>query len=111
MAAKFEIFKGSNSEFYFRLKAGNGERILGSEGYSTKQGCNAGITSVKNNAGTDARYERKKSVNDKHFFVLKAANGEVIGKSELYESSAGMENGIASVKSNAPSAPIEDTTN
>lgn len=111
MAAKFEIFKGNNSEYYFRLKAANGEKILGSEGYGTKQACNTGIASVKNNAGNDARYERKLSVNGKHYFVLKATNGEVIGKSEMYETMAGMENGIASVKINAPLAQIVDLTN
>jgi len=43
-------------------------------------------------------------------FNLKSANGQVIGTSEMYSSKAAMENGIASVKENAPSATIEDTT-
>ena len=30
MAGKFEIDKASNGQFIFRLKAGNGETILGS---------------------------------------------------------------------------------
>jgi uncharacterized protein len=34
--------------------------------------------------------------------VLKAANNQIIGKSEMYESVAAMENGITSVKKNAP---------
>lgn len=47
---KFEIFKGTNGNYYFRLKASNGEIIAHSEGYSTKQGAQDGIASVKKNA-------------------------------------------------------------
>jgi uncharacterized protein YegP (UPF0339 family) len=39
-------------------------------------------------------------------FNLKATNGQVIGTSELYESTAARENGIESVKKNAPDAEI-----
>lgn len=47
---KFEIFKGTNGKYYFRLKAGNGEVIAQSEGYSSKQAAQDGIASVKKNA-------------------------------------------------------------
>ncbi len=47
---KFEIFKGTDGKFYFRLKAVNGEIIAHSEAYSTKQGAQDGIASVKKNA-------------------------------------------------------------
>ena len=43
-------------------------------------------------------------------FNLKAGNGEVIGTSEVYNSRASLENGIASVKKNAPEAPVENQT-
>ena len=44
------------------------------------------------------------------FFVLKAANGKIIGQSEMYSSAAAMEKGIASVKANAPTASVVDLT-
>ena len=44
------------------------------------------------------------------YFVLKAANGEPIGTSEVYSSEAAAKNGIESVKKNAPIAQIEDQT-
>ena len=44
------------------------------------------------------------------FFVLKAANGEPIGKSEVYSSEAAAKSGVESVKKNAPVAQIEDQT-
>ncbi len=43
-------------------------------------------------------------------FNLKAANGQIIGTSEMYESEAGRSNGIKSIQENAPDASIDDTT-
>jgi len=107
---KFEIFKGQDDQFYFRLRAKNDEIILQSEGYEAKGGCQNGIESVKTNAPVDERYKRSISSNDKWYFALKAANLETIGMSEMYESEQNRENGIESVKENAPISPIEDTT-
>ena len=50
MAGKFELYKSSNGQFRFRLKAGNGEIIASPEGYSSKAGAVNGIESVKTNA-------------------------------------------------------------
>ncbi len=54
---KFEIYTDKGGEFRFRLKAGNGEIILASEGYSQKAGCKNGIESVRKNA-PEATVER-----------------------------------------------------
>ena len=105
---KFVISKRKNGEFQFNLKAGNGQTILASEGYSTKAACENGVESVKKNASDDSKYERKNSSSGKFHFNLKAGNGQVIGSSEMYESAAGMENGIESVKKNAPDATVEE---
>jgi uncharacterized protein YegP (UPF0339 family) len=90
------------------MKATNGQVILTSEGYSNKAACVNGIESVMKNATDDARYDRKTSSNGKDYFNLKAGNGQIIGTSEMYESKAAMENGIASVKKNAPDAETEE---
>ena len=99
---KFVITKRTNGEFQFNLKAGNGQTILASEGYATKAACENGIESVRKNSQEDARYDRKESSNGKPYFNLKATNGQIIGNSEMYESVAARENGIESVKKNAP---------
>lgn len=99
-----------NGEFQFNLKAGNGETILSSEGYTAKASCLNGIESVRKNAPDDNRYERKEAKNGKFFFNLKAANGQIIGTSEMYETAAGRDKGIESVKRNAPDATVEDLT-
>ncbi|MFN3753971.1 YegP family protein [Flavobacterium sp.] len=105
---KFVITKRTNGDFQFNLKAGNGQVILTSQGYSTKASCENGVESVKKNAPDDARYERKTSSNGKDYFNLTASNGQIIGSSEMYESTAARENGIESVKKNAPEADVED---
>ncbi|MYM56166.1 YegP family protein [Thalassovita mangrovi] len=110
MAGKFELYKDKAGEFRFRLKAGNGEIILASEGYKQRASAENGIESVKKNAPEDARYERKETKSGKHMFNLKATNGQVIGTSESYESEAGRDNGIESVKKNAPDADVKDLT-
>ncbi|MFT5500439.1 MAG: hypothetical protein ACI88G_000568, partial [Woeseiaceae bacterium] len=38
MSGKFEVYKDKAGEHRFRLKAGNGEVILSSEGYGQKEG-------------------------------------------------------------------------
>ena len=107
---KFIIKKRTNGEFQFNLKSTNGQVILTSEGYSTKSGCQNGIDSVKTNSNDDSRYDKKTSTNGKYYFNLKASNGQIIGTSEMYESASGRDNGIESVKANAPGAEIEDLT-
>lgn len=92
----------------FDLKAGNGQVILTSEVYTTKAACLNGIESVKKNSQDDARFEKLVSKNDKPYFNLKATNGQVIGTSELYESVAARDNGIESVKKNAPDAEVTE---
>ncbi|WP_374541608.1 YegP family protein [Flavobacterium sp.] len=90
----------------FDLKAGNGQVILTSEVYTTKAACLNGVESVKKNSQEDARFEKLDSKNGKPYFNLKATNGQVIGTSELYESVAARDNGIESVKKNAPDAEV-----
>lgn len=107
---KFVISQRKNNDCQFVLKAGNGQVILASQGYATKASCMNGVESVKTNASDDGRYDRLTSTNGKWYFTLKAGNGQVIGTSEMYESEASRENGIESVKKNAPGATVEDTT-
>ncbi len=103
---KFVINTRSNGEYQFNLKASNGQVILTSEGYSSQSGCTNGIESVKKNASSDDRYERVTTKAGKFRFNLKAGNGQVIGTSETYESESGRDNGIESVKKNAPDAEV-----
>jgi uncharacterized protein len=110
VASKFEIKKAANGQYIFNLKAGNGETVLTSEMYKAKASCLKGIESVKKNAGNPARFDRRQSESGKPYFVLKSINGQVIGRSEMYESEAARENGIKSVTKSADAAVTKDTT-
>lgn len=110
MAGYFELKSAAGSQFMFNLKAGNHEIILTSERYKSKQSAESGIASVKKHAPDDARYQRKTANDNSPYFVLVAANGETLGKSEMYSSVSAMDGGIASVKANAPGAPTKDLT-
>jgi uncharacterized protein len=104
----FLISKRKNDEFQFVLKAGNGQVILASEGYSTKAACENGIESVRKNSQVDSRFDRLEAKNGKFYFNLIASNGQIIGSSEMYESVAALENGIASVIKNALDADVKE---
>jgi uncharacterized protein YegP (UPF0339 family) len=106
--SKFVISKRNNDEYQFNLKAQNGQVILTSQGYTSKASCENGIESVRTNSALDANFDRNKSSNNKDYFNLKAGNNQIIGTSEMYENTSGMETGIASVMKNAPDATIEE---
>lgn len=108
MPGKFEIKKAKNGKFHFNLKATNGEIILSSEMYNTKSSAKNGIESVKKNAPNEKRFSSLEAKNGKPYFVLKAGNHQVIGKSEMYNDARGRTNGIKSVMKNAPGAKVED---
>lgn len=110
MTGTFELKGTSDQQFMFNLKAGNGEIILTSERYTAKASAQNGIESVRTNAPDDERYERRTSTAEQPYFVLKAANHEIIGKSQMYSSPAAMENGIQSVKTHASDATLDDQT-
>ena len=103
---KFVISTRANGEYQFNLKADNGQNILSSEGYSAKAGCENGIESVKKNSQDSSNFERLVAKNGKHYFNLKAGNGQIIGTSQMYESEDGMVNGLASVLKNAHNAEV-----
>ena len=94
----FQIRKGANDQFYFRLVAGNEQTVLASEGYSRKASAENGIASVVANGADEAAYEIRESADGRSYFVLTAANHQIIGQSELYASKYNAQRGIRSVR-------------
>lgn len=118
---KFKI-KETASGVKFDLVAGNGQIIATSEVYNAEANCLKGIESVKKNApianledqtaepvvaATCPKFEIYTDKAGEYRFRLKARNGEIIAVSEGYTAKAGCENGIESVRKNAPDAEIE----
>ena len=108
MAGKFECYKDKAGEFRFRLKAGNGNTILASEGYKSKSGCSNGIESVRKNSQDPDRFVKKVTDSGKFRFNLTAKNSQAIGSSQNYKSESGCNNGMKSVATNAPDAVVVD---
>jgi len=106
MAGKFELYKDKVGEFRFRLKAGNGEIVGASEGYTTKENALKGIRSVSTNASEEGLYTLKEGKNGKTYFNLKAKNHQIILSSQGYSSKSGAEAGVKSVMNNAPDAKV-----
>jgi uncharacterized protein YegP (UPF0339 family) len=57
-----------------------------------------------------AKFKISEDKAGKFRFHLKAANGEIIAASQGYDTKASAENGIESVKRNAPAAKVVDLT-
>ena len=130
----FEVFIDSVGRFRFHLKAANGQIIAVSQAYGAKESAIEGIDSIKKNApiakiadltteagaiaktkhetgiAQDPVFEIQFNAPERFRFHLKAANGQIITVSQSYLSKQAAENGIASVKTNAPKAKIIDQT-
>ena len=107
----FEIFKTESGKFAFRLKAGNGQIILASQTYESRSSVETGVISViENSEKGESAFEKLTAKDGSPYFNMKAANGQVIGKSEMYTSESARDNGIASVIKNAAVKEINDLT-
>lgn len=91
----FEVFPGADGEYRFHFTGGNHEIVLSSEGYERRVGALNGVLSVLHNGGFRDSYEIREASDGQHYFVLRAANGEIIGMSELYGSRSGADAGVA----------------
>jgi uncharacterized protein YegP (UPF0339 family) len=114
------VIRNTSTGVKFDLKASNGEVIATSEVYTTKAACLNGINSVKENcvgeiedqtadpvvAVKHPKFELYTDKAGEFRFRLKAKNGQVIATSEGYKTKKSCENGIASVKKNAPEADV-----
>ena len=117
---KFVIKQAKNGEYYFNLKAANGEVIGTSEMYPTVKIAEAGIDAVRRASVGEIedqtvkepakvrapKFEIFKTKDGQFRFRLKAGNYEPVLASESYKAKDSCKNGIASVKKNAPESPI-----
>lgn len=102
----YELKQSESGDFSFVLKSGNAQTILSSQMYGSLAAAQGGIASVQTNSPLEERYERRDASDGRPYFVLKAANHQVIGNSQMYGSSAARDAGIESVKANGPSTEI-----
>ena len=96
--ARFQVFHGLDGQYYFHLRSGNGEIVLQSEGYTRRTSAIGGTESVRANGPDAQRYELRDAANGQTYFVLKAANGQVVGVSQTYATRSSAERGAATVQ-------------
>jgi len=106
--SKFELYQSKGGKYHFRLKAANGQVVLTSQGYAQKSGAKNGVESVRKNVGREGGIETFEGKDGKHYFRVKATNGQTVANSQGYKSASGLSNGIASVQKNAGSAEVVD---
>lgn len=104
------LFKKSDAAepFLFRFTDDEGKVILKSENYKARASAVNGINSVKKNASSEKRYERKTAKNGKAYFNLKATNGQVIGTSPMFDNDLKRQDAIDILSSSAASAELDD---
>jgi len=98
---KFEIYQDSAWEYRFRLKASNGMVIFNSEGYSSIDGCENWISSVKKNSQNIERHTPLRYSWGRFGFQLTAVNWQSIWRSEIYQSLEWLQRGVDSIMKNA----------
>ena len=95
VASHFDVFRGIDSKYYFHLKANNGEIVMQSQSYASKSGATAGVSSVTVNGAIAGRYSVLPAADGRFYFVLRAVNGQIIGRGEMYQTRSGAEQGVA----------------
>jgi uncharacterized protein YegP (UPF0339 family) len=108
MSGYFDLRRNARGQFSFVLKAANHEVVLTSEVYESRTAAENGIASVQKNSPDAARYERLTSKDGRPYFTLKAANHQVIGTSQMYQSEAARDGGIESVMRNGSTTVVRD---
>ncbi|WP_426061472.1 YegP family protein [Hymenobacter sp. B1770] len=103
--ATFQI-SHTSGQYWYRLRADNGEIIQSGEGYTSKAGCENGIQSVKANCQPQ-RFESFFTAGQYGFNHV-ATNGEIIGRSEKYTTAQARDHGLQVVIREAPEAQVQD---
>lgn len=106
---KYQIKRSNNFQYYWILRSVNVEVLLTSETYTSKESCKVGIASSKT-CLQDDNFSKNVASNGQPFFNQKANNYQILGISEMYNSTQARDNGIAAVKRDARNAEIEDLT-
>jgi uncharacterized protein YegP (UPF0339 family) len=122
LKARYQIYTDVGGKYRFRLRAANNKIMVVSEAYESKSSCMKAVESVQKNCQSqiedktiggerlpNPKYEIFADAKLKFRFNLIAANGEIIGSSEAYNSKQGCKKGIEAVK-NSCGAEIEHST-
>ena len=103
--ATFQIFQ-SSGQYWYHLRADNGELVQSGEGYTAKASCENGIRAVQANCQPQRFQLFLES--GQYGFNHVAANGEIIGRSEKYTTTQARDHGLQVAIREAPEAQVHD---
>ena len=93
---KIDLYQSTDSQWRFRVVAGNGRTLISSEAYVSKQGAENGIASVLENGVDPAQYALNQTAAGKYNLRLRAGNFEVIGFTQSYSTKSSATRAIGS---------------
>ncbi len=93
-----EVVKETDNTYRFLLKSANGQAVFSSVPFANEEEITSVISELQPLIRKAGVFERKTDYEGKFLFNLKNSNGAAIGNSRLFDSEAGMENGIKNLK-------------
>lgn len=107
VVTKDEAGEIKESDFFFSLKASNGETLISSEEYTSLRGASQGIDTFKANI---AKNNFKIAVSKKGKYVIKllTAQGSLLAQGAHYNNRAAAQSGVASIRRFAKTAVKQD---
>lgn len=105
---RFQIIRGKNEKYYFRLRMADGAIILHSDGFKVRDGAEKGIELVRLSVYYDERFKRKISRDGRYFFEIMSMENHILGTSRRFNTIQDCDRAIGLVKDLAPEATIED---
>lgn len=104
MAGKYEVKLTAAGKYMFNLKASNGQVILTSKHHDSRDAALAALEATRSHATAD-NFESRTASDGSFYFVL-SANGQELGRSQMYASAKTRDAGIASVQNHAAAASM-----
>jgi len=93
-----ELKKTKDNDYRFLVKSDTGKTLLKSVAFNSQEDLNETLNNFKAQNDMNRKlFERKTNTEGKFLIELKNQKGQTIGRSGLYSSEAGMENGILNI--------------
>jgi len=106
MSAMFKVFTVEEGRYQFEYLNGNGELMLVSPKFDTKEVAEKVIQDVRVGSMMSEQIASSKTASGEFFFIIKDREGIAVAKSVLFDDEMTFNNGLHSVRDNACIADI-----
>lgn len=105
---KFQVFRGEDEKYYFRLNVADGDIILHSDGFRIREGAEKSIELVRLSVYHDDRFKRKISLDGRYYFDILSMDKNILATSRMFETIQDCDRALGLVRDLAPKAIVED---